>query len=172
MRKRSKWRFVPLVVLLCSVVHSRGWLVCADESIPDPKSVVKATASVTPARVKTGDRVRVKITAEIRSGYHINSNRPAGDYLIPTELRWKGPVGFSLDKVDYPAAHLESFPFASKKIPVYDGRASFVAWLRANEAAGPQQVEFELSYQACNDRLCLPPARIPVTAMIEVLAAK
>lgn len=172
MRKRSTWRFVPLVVLLCSVVPGRSWVFSAEESIPDPKSVVNATASATPARVKAGRRVRVEITAEIRSGYHINSNRPAGDYLIPTELRLKSPAGFSLEKIDYPTAHLESFPFASKKIPVYDGKVSFVAWLRANEAAGPQRLEFELSYQACNDRLCLPPARISVTAPIEVIAAK
>ena len=77
-----------------------------------------------------------------------------------------------MEKVDYPAAHLASFPFASEKIPVYDGRVSFVAWLRLNEAAGPQRLEFELSYQACNDRLCLPPARIPVSANVEVIAAK
>lgn len=116
--------------------------------------------------------MRVTVEAEILPGFHINSNRPAEGYLIPTELRLKGPAGFSLEKIDYPAAHPESFTFSNEKIAVYDGKVSFLARLRAGAAAGAQRLDFELSYQACNDRLCLPPARIPLAADVEVVVRR
>lgn len=132
---------------------------------------MQATASVAPARVRVGARVRVEVAAEIRAGFHINSNRPAGEYLIPTELRLKGPAGLSLEKADYPSPHLESFSFSAEKIPVYDGKITIVAWLRTNRT-GKQRLEFELAYQACNNQLCLPPTRIPVTADFEAVSEK
>lgn len=77
-----------------------------------------------------------------------------------------------MEKVDYPLAHLEAFSFSAEKILVYDGKLSIVAWLRTDGTVGKQRLEFELSYQACNDRLCLPPTRIPVTAAVEVVPSK
>ena len=41
-----------------------------------------------PVALKAGETVTVPLTVQIRGGYHINSNQPNEDYLIPTRLTW------------------------------------------------------------------------------------
>ncbi|MFZ0923973.1 MAG: hypothetical protein WA020_12990, partial [Candidatus Acidiferrales bacterium] len=41
----------------------------------------------------------------------------------------------------------------------------------ANAPLGKVKLPFTLQYQACNDSVCLPPVRIPVSATIDVAPA-
>ena len=119
---------------------------------PANQNLVALSGSV---QQRTGDEVRGVITATIENGWHINSNKPLDDFLIPSELKLD-PATARLVRVDYPPHVLRSFTFSGdSKLAVYEGtvRIPFVARLQR----GATSIRAQLHYQACNDSICLPP---------------
>ena len=79
--------------------------------------------AIAPAPKVTGPRQRaftVKTTVTLRSGYHVNSNIPTRDNIIPLRLTWSsGPV--EVQEVVYPKPRLEKYAFYSKPLSVFTG---------------------------------------------------
>jgi hypothetical protein len=74
-------------------------------------------------------------------------------------------------KVTYPAGEpkvLEST--GTEKIPLYEGKVPLTVRLRIARDARPGTtvVKLRLSYQACDDRLCLAPATLEIPLEIPV----
>ena len=123
----------------------------------EPVAVVKASAA-SPAHVTLKFRVG--------EGYHINSNRPHSDLLIPTVLQLDLPSGIKVAQIAYPAGKDFSLSFSpGENLSVYSGEFAIAATLRpqATAAAGNYRVQGELAYQACSDRACFPPKKLPVS---------
>jgi thioredoxin:protein disulfide reductase len=100
---------------------------------------------------RAGDVIEGVITAKIADGWHINSNTPTESYAIPTVLTLEGA---ELTKVTYPKHEMRAFEFTvGKPIAVYTGTVQipFTA-----KGAG-QSIHATLRYQACSDKICLPP---------------
>ena len=60
----------------------------------------------------------------IPGGYHVNSNRPSGKYLVPTSLKFEPRDGVRVGAVRYPCATMRSFSFSDQKLSVFEGRAA------------------------------------------------
>lgn len=129
-------------------------------------------ASVQPAaavKVAAGKTVDVPISIRIRRGYHINSDKPAESYLIPTSLTWDVP-GFKTASVKYPEAEVVKYDFSEKPLSVYSGTIRITSTLAApmELPAGLTELTGKFRYQACNDKACLPPRttefKVPLTA--------
>lgn len=110
----------------------------------------------------------VEFTIQIRNGYHINSNTPADEYLIPLRWTFEGPL--SVTDIAYPKPKMQTFPFSQKPMSVYEGDVKTTAkvTMPAKAAAGTQHVLGKLRYQACNDRMCLPPRTLEVKVPVEI----
>jgi len=138
-----------------------------------PESVVQVRLE--PARVELagGGAADFIMVATIQEGFHINSNKPAQDYLIPTRVELAEAAGFELEKVDYPAGALKSFGFApDEKLSVYEGTVKVRGRLRAKSAAaGAHTLRLVFHYQACNDQICLRPAQREVKLTVQVRPA-
>jgi hypothetical protein len=91
-----------------------------------------------------------RVEIDLRKGWHVNAN-PAGPGLVATAVA--GVVG-GVRGVRYPAA--ESWDGGAGVVPVYRGRVAIEGEVerRAGGAAG-----VEVTYQACDDRRCLPPVK-------------
>jgi uncharacterized protein YyaL (SSP411 family) len=99
------------------------------------------------------DARSLRVRARIAPGHHINAH-PAGPGLIQTQLRVTSSAA-SPPQVTYPPPQMQSLAFAEQPIPVYSGQADFlVHW----DAAPTTSTNIVLTYQACDDRACLPPA--------------
>ena len=58
----------------------------------------------------------------VGSGFHVNSNQPKSEFLIPTVLKLSAPTDIVIGKVSYPAGTEMSFAFApDDKLSVYTG---------------------------------------------------
>jgi uncharacterized protein YyaL (SSP411 family) len=132
------------------------------------KPVVTASARLAgegSSRLAPGREFDVVITASIRDGWHIYAN-PAGlPELKPTTLQLdqQSDRALSLVKVSYPAGESKVLSSSgAEKVAVYEGKVQFTARLGIDETAAPGSIQLwlVLSYQACNDSVCLAPARV------------
>jgi len=127
------------------------------------------TPRVSVAGAKT---VPVELKFSIEPEMHINSNKPNTDNLIPTKLVLDLPTDISVVKTIYPAGKDFSFTFdPNEKLNVYTGEFPIVLQVRPahGASAGTFKVHGDLQYQACNDRACFPPKRLPVEFEVTVL---
>jgi thiol:disulfide interchange protein DsbD len=106
----------------------------------------------------------------IQDSWHINSNKPNEDFLIPSQLISKDPR-FPFAKIVYPEARNLNFEFSEQPVSVYDGDIVMAGLIQIdkNLQLGEYKIPIQLRYQACNDITCLPPTTISDTLFIEVV---
>lgn len=127
-------------------------------------------APVEKAAAKPGGVLSVKVTVQLRPGYHVNSHTPSDDYLIPLSLKFPG-APFPVAGQEFPKPKLEKYSFAEKPLSVFSGDFEIVTRFQVPPDAKPgmSTLSGKLRYQACNDRMCLPPKTVDVQAPIEIL---
>ncbi len=116
-----------------------------------------------------GQTARETLTLYVRAGFHVNSNKPNDDFLIPLRLTWdKGPI--EAGTVEYPEPQLEKSNFSEQPLSVYSGTFHVVTGFRAPADAvpGPATVTGKLRYQACSDRECLPPRTLEIRVPVDI----
>jgi hypothetical protein len=111
----------------------------------------------------------VKIPVQLRSGFHVNSNTPAEDYLIPLRLTW-GEGALKPVEVVYPKPEMRSYEFSSKPMSVYTGDFDLVCRFKVdgNAPVGPGGITGKLRYQACSQTACFPPRTVEVRLPYEI----
>ena len=114
-------------------------------------------------------RVQAKIPVSVQTGYHVNSNTPSDDYLIPLKLTWTAPGALEGGEVTYPKPALEKYEFCRKPLSVYTGNFDLVVSFKvaANAPAGPGVAEGKLRYQACSTA-CFPPKTVEMAVPYQV----
>jgi len=119
---------------------------------------------------KRNAAVQAKIPVSVRPGFHVNSNTPTDEYLIPLKLTWTSAGALEGGSVTYPKPSLEKYEFAEKPLSVFTGNFELVAnfMVAANAPAGPGAAVGKLRYQACNDRACFPPKTVDVTVPYQI----
>jgi hypothetical protein len=116
-----------------------------------------------PLLLEAGKTVEGSLTVRIRPGYHINSDKPAEEYLIPTKLTWKTP-GIEAE-VTYPESELFVSQFSDEAMLVFSGEIEFKTKFKAPAKlpASLTEISGTLRYQACTDKACLAPTSLDVT---------
>jgi len=79
------------------------------------QSVKAPSVSIAPIPLVTAPRAAqtmVDLNFRVASGFHINSNTPKSEFLIPTNLRMDLPTDIILGKIEYPAGKDLTFPFS------------------------------------------------------------
>ena len=106
-----------------------------------------------------GEAVRLAAVVEVEERWHINSHKPAQEYLIPTELVLDLPTGSGAPTYIYPPDTAYQFPFETEPVLVYDGRFNIVteSLLPDGLTEGSLPLTATLRYQACDDRQCVAP---------------
>lgn len=132
--------------------------------------VVKVTPAKSVYKVNRGGSVQIAVVIEVDNGYHINSNRPAEKYLIPTALKIERTAGLTTTPVVYPKAKLQTFEFSKKPLSVFEGKVVLKLTARAvaSLATGAQTLKGKLTVQACNNKLCLRPQTVDVSILLQV----
>ncbi|MFZ2865114.1 MAG: protein-disulfide reductase DsbD [Ignavibacteriaceae bacterium] len=158
----TRLRFVGY--LLFFIVLSFQQIIFAQGS-----DVVKIAVKESSVKVSQGDEFKTTLEITIDQTWHINSQKPNDDFLIPSEITAKGN-GVKLIKVIYPEAHNIKLAFSEELVSVYEGTASAKLTFRVDKNApvGKQKVQVTLDYQACNDMTCMPPNDVAAEFEIEV----
>ncbi|MDO8549618.1 MAG: cytochrome c biogenesis protein CcdA, partial [Ignavibacteria bacterium] len=120
-------------------------------------------------KVYPGSEVKLAVKVNVEETWHINSNKPYEDYLIPTELTVQSNH-FKISKVSYPKPHDFTFDFSENPLSVYEGEIYIGALINVSKdlAPGEYPLIVNLDYQACNDKLCLAPTSVQDTIIVTV----
>ena len=118
---------------------------------------------------KRGETVVAKVHAQLRPGYHCNSNTPSDEYLIPLKLTWNAEP-LEAGKVVYPKAQMEKYEFSEKPLSVFSGEFDITTEFKVPPKApnGPAIISGKLRYQACNTTMCFPPKTLDVPVTVEI----
>lgn len=121
-------------------------------------------------KLYSGSENKFAVKVSIEDGWHINSNKPYEEFLIPTEVKLESAKGFSLSNVVYPAAKDYKFSFSDNPLSVWEGEILIGGLLNVENDIAPGNYEliFTLEYQACNDMSCLAPTSISDTLLVDV----
>src|ERR1700746_2748217 len=138
----------------------------------DSPRVYVSFEGATPATVSPGKPADVELHFKVKEGFHINSNQPKSELLIPTILKLEPPTDVVAGNIVYPPGKDLSFPFdPSEKLNVYSEDFTVTAKMSAAKtaSAGNFTVHGQLRYQACSDNACFPPKNIPVQFYVKVV---
>ena len=127
----------------------------------------------TPANVEArpGQTFEVEIKFFVADGYHINSNKPTEEYLIPTRIEWQ-PSALKHVSDAFPAPAMVAFKFnKDKKLSVYEGGRTIKAkfTVPSTGVSGKVAVEGTFRYQACDQQACYPPAKVEIRVPVKIL---
>ncbi len=113
----------------------------------------------------------VPLSVQLRKGYHVNSNTPDDEYLIPLTLTWDAP-NLELRDTVYPKPEKETFSFSTKPVSVYTGAFEIVSRFAVTPKTplGASVLTGKLRYQACTDNMCMPPKTVDVRVPVEIKA--
>ncbi len=139
----------------------------------DAPSVVSVRLASDSEKLVAGRPFRLAIVATIAPGWHVNSDKPLEDYLIPTEAAVAPVEGLSFTAPAYPAHREQKLPFSDKPLALFDGETVIVVegTAAADAVPGPRAIRATLDFQPCNDAQCLAPAQVEARLEIEVAPA-
>jgi hypothetical protein len=133
--------------------------------------------NMAPAPVLTavqGRAATVPLSFRVANGYHINSNKPKSEFLIPTVLKLDAATDIVIGRTTYPDGQDMSFAFApEEKLNVYTGDFKVDVLVRPlhSVSAGKYIVRGMLKYQACDNAACYPPKQLPVSFDVKIAKA-
>jgi len=122
---------------------------------------------------QAGERVRFAALVTVEPTWHVQAHEPSLEYLIPTELELGLPAGWPAPTIAYPEPTLWQSSFETEPLAVYESTFAVFAELTLPETVAGDEKEGEvvtalLRYQACDDRVCLPPTEARAEVRLEL----
>jgi len=152
-------------------------LVSAGASAQDDLGTQSPAVKMAPAPVVTivqGKPATVPLDFRVASGYHINSNKPKSEFLIPTVLKVEPATDIVIGKITYPDGKDMSFAFSpDEKLNVYTGdfKVEVLVHPLHTMQTGKYVVRGTLKYQACDNAACYPPKQLPISFDVKIAKA-
>lgn len=142
--------------------------------VPSSAQLRTPRAELTPAvqqqATPPGQTVAVQLRVELPEDIHVQSDNPREDYLIPTVLTFAPPSGVTVEGVEYPVATDWFLEGQEEPLAVFGDEFTIEARLAlaTNVSPGELVVPGLFQYQACDDRVCFPPATEAVEWRVQV----
>jgi hypothetical protein len=140
-----------------------------------PKGPAVSMAPAPLVSTMQGKAATVPLSFRVARGYHINSNRPKSEFLIPTTLKIDATTDIVIGKTTYPEGQDMSFAFApDEKLNVYTGDFQVDVLVRPLHSVqvGKYIIRGILKYQACDNAACYPPKQLPVSFNVRIAKAR
>ena len=120
-------------------------------------------------KVSPGSEFKIAVKVNVDSGWHINSDKPNEDFLIPSQISIDTSV-FKITKIAYPKAHDLKLEISETPLSVWESEVFIGAIIKApdNITPGKYLLPVHLDYQACNNMTCMPPNTVTDTIEIEI----
>ena len=133
---------------------------------------VQWSLEVQPATATPGERAVARLTATIEEGWRLYAPTTPKGGPIPTELTLTDSPAVEGWTVHQPEPKTKFDPNFQSETQTYNNEVVFLFDLTLSENAelGTTELEANTRYNACNDRLCLPPTRKAASASFAIAA--
>jgi len=121
-----------------------------------------------------GSNFRVAVTAQLSPGFHVNSNQPLEDFLIPTGLTLEAPDGIQISGLAWPQAVMLEQQGAENPLAVFEEEFAVGVELSLDNKLpnGSYVVPGILRYQACDATMCYLPSSKGFELIVNVRGGK
>jgi hypothetical protein len=138
-----------------------------------PKEPIKWSiqAKVPEKPLKPGDNFLVQLTATIDEGWHLYSPDQEEGGPTPTRIVMPAEQPFeqagAIESAEPKSAMDSNFNLMTR---YYEEQAVFIIPVKVSDraAAGKSEVKVNVSFQTCNDELCLPPKTMKLSAAVSL----
>ena len=122
-------------------------------------------------KIQPEGEVKIAFKGEIFGEWHINSNKPKEDYLIPTELKISSDIPIQQSGIIYPKPHEIKFDFSDIPLSVFEGEFIIGTTIKIpkNTQLGEMKIFLDFTYQGCNNVTCMAPETISDTLTLEIV---
>ncbi len=120
-------------------------------------------------KVYPGSEFKIAVKVNVDSGWHINSDKPYEDFLIPSKISIDTTT-FKLTKIAYPKPRDLKLDISETPLSVWESEVYVGALVKAPENLSPGKYKLPvyIDYQACNNMTCMPPNTAKDTIEIEI----
>jgi thiol:disulfide interchange protein DsbD len=134
-----------------------------------PEDIVSWSAHA-PAAVTAGAHIEMQLHGRIQDGWHIYSiSQPPGGPTT-TYIELTGKMFHQDGVIKGPAPHRDFDPNFSMETETHEGDVTYAVPAKADPAAAPgaQKIEVDVTFQSCNETMCLPPHTTHVQTPIKI----
>jgi thiol:disulfide interchange protein len=163
------WKWAALITAACTFVgapaltHAQG---AADH--------VSWSAEIVPEAVAPGQGATYTVRARIGEGWKMYAmDSPPPSRGVSIEIDEAEGLEVSADVRQSPPSRGYD-PNFQKDVTYFEREASFTTTILASADAGTgsREIEGRAGFMICNDMVCLPPTRVPFSAILRVVAAE
>ncbi|MCL4550365.1 MAG: protein-disulfide reductase DsbD [Bacteroidetes bacterium] len=150
----KKILFPFLILAVISFVNSSAQF---DQNI----KVVNIKLENSQKKAARNSLLKVALKVSVEKGWHINSNKPHEDFLIPTKVV-STDKKFPLAKVEFPKAEDLTLGFSDKPVSVFEGDIVINLLINIDKEISPgsYKIPIKVEYQSCNNQTCMPPTSV------------
>ncbi len=162
-------RAALIALLVASGFSGPGGATAAPEDAFAPPQVVDVLAYVQSPHARPGEVIRAVLELDIDESWHVNSDQPLEEFLIPTEVFFDD-TSLAVGKIIFPPAEVRKLAISDADMALFEGRAAIGIELQLppDLPHGQLEVRGVVSYQACDDEKCLAPEEEPFALTLEV----
>lgn len=133
---------------------------------------VKVMSSVDKFHPGVSHKIAIEVKIEIP--FHINSENPTEDYMVPTAIRFEHKEGMTFGQMEFPPPLIKTLGFSDIPLEVYEGTLVLFGSIKLDSDFMEDEVKVEgiLEYQACDENACLAPDELSFSQMFPVADPK
>ena len=134
----------------------------------DPNSALSVRAIAPDGPLKAGQQSVITVELSVAKPYHIQSDRPLEEYLIPTALELEPIPWVAFGRVVFPPASVKKLPMSDSPMALFEGTVQVAVEVTPDAGIGQKNIVLKgvVRYQACDDTACLPPAKKPFSVAL------
>jgi thioredoxin:protein disulfide reductase len=133
--------------------------------------IVDLTAYQSFNKIQPEGEIKIAFKVTVDEGWHINSDKPKEDFLIPTEIKISSETSIQKSDIVFPEAHVIKLDFSDVPVSVFEGEVYIGTTIKIpkNAELGEKQIYIEFTYQGCNNVTCMAPNSILDTLIVNVV---
>ncbi len=134
-------------------------LVAFDAAAQRGETAIQLDTLANASAVTPGGELRIAFKAELPEGYHVNSDKPLDDFLIPTAVTFELPAGVTLRETVFPEPTMLEQEGSENPLAVFGHEFVIGVALGVDTTVAPGEfpVNATLRYQACDETQCYRP---------------
>ena len=162
---KSKYKMLAILfILLFSTIN-------AQLNFFENKQVAKLKVYQSAEQAHQEGGVILAIQLLIDKGWHVNSNKPHDEFLIPVQIEVTSDFNNQKNEIIFPKPEDIKLEFSEEPVSVFEGSPVFgsVVNFPKDTELGKKDIIVKVTYQACNDKTCMPPETLIDTISVNVV---